>query len=139
MAMVEIAFGFANATQITFGDNRTECQFAAEDLYYNADFARQVLLFRWFNYFDIWKALDLFLYVPYNLYTIQYSCTESFYEVNELFYKYWSFTSNFEQIYFNLFYSGGNILKGMVNVAMYFMAKEYTRVDDPYSMGMELG
>ena len=93
----------------------------------------------WLNYFDIWKAVDLFLYVPYNLYTIQYSCTESFYEVDALFQKYWSFTHNFEQIYFNLFYSGGNIMKSIVNVAMYFMAKEYTRVEDPFSMGMELG
>jgi len=30
-------------------------------------------------------------------------------------------------------------MKGVVNVAMYFMAKEYTRVEDSRSMGMELG
>ena len=30
-------------------------------------------------------------------------------------------------------------MKGIVNVAMYFMAKEYTRVEDSRSMGMELG
>ena len=39
----------------------------------------------WINYFDVWKAFDLFLYVPFNLYTIQYSCTESFYEIDALF------------------------------------------------------
>ena len=69
-ALLNIAIGFANATQITFGENRTECQFAAQSLYYNAENATFVLTEDWVNYFDIWTALDLFLYVPFNLYTI---------------------------------------------------------------------
>jgi len=40
---------------------------------------------------------------------------------------------------FNLFYSAGSILKGWTNLAMYFIALEYTRVDSPFSFGMELG
>ena len=34
-SVLQIALGFTNATQITFGESRTECQFAIESLYYN--------------------------------------------------------------------------------------------------------
>ena len=32
-----------------------------------------------------------------------------------------------------------SIVKGFTNIAMYFMAKEYTRVNSPFALGMELG
>jgi hypothetical protein len=32
-SILEIFAGFANSTQITFGENRTECQFALESFY----------------------------------------------------------------------------------------------------------
>ena len=38
-----------------------------------------------------------------------------------------------------MFYSGGNIFKGIVNISLYFIAMEYTRVKSPFTMGMELG
>ena len=76
--------GFSNATQITFGANRTECQFAIEDLYYSAVDSYEILTYRWFYYFDIWEAFDIFLVVPHNLYTLQSSCTESYDEIVDL-------------------------------------------------------
>jgi len=36
--------------------------------------------------------------------------------------------TNYDDIAFNLFYNGGSILKGVVNVLMFFLAMEYTRV-----------
>lgn len=93
----------------------------------------------WFSWFDFWESIDYYLIVPHNLYLLQFACTESVYEVDDLLSKYGTFMTDASTIWFNLFYSSGNIIKGIVNVAMYFMAKEYTRVSGPYSMGMELG
>jgi hypothetical protein len=67
--------GFTNATQITFGANRTECQFAIEELYYSAEKASYILARNWFDWFDFWLSIDFYLFVPYNLYTVQFSCT----------------------------------------------------------------
>ena len=138
-SILEVILGFANATQITFGDNRTECQMAAERLYYSAERGFIVITGRWFNWFDFWFSFDYFLNVPYNLYTLQYSCTESYYEVVELFQTYTMPLRNMDMLLFNLFYSGGNIIKSIVNISMYFIAKKYTRVYDAFTLGMELG
>ena len=79
--MTEIILGFANATQITFGANRTECQFAIEALFYSSNHASYILTREWFDWFDIWLSLDFYLLVPYNLYTVQFSCTASVEEI----------------------------------------------------------
>ena len=42
-------------------------------------------------------------------------------------------------LWFNLFYNGGTIVKSLVNLGLYFIAKEYTRVKDAFSFGMEIG
>ena len=138
-AIADVTLGFANATQITFGANRTECQFAIESLLYSADKANEVLVRDWFNWFDLWLSIDYYLWVPYNLYTVQFSCTASLSEIEELGGKYWQFTSSSQTVWFNLFYNAGSIVKGFTNIAMYFMAKEYTRVNSPFALGMELG
>ena len=73
--------GFANATQFSFGGNKTECQFALEGLVHSANDATEVLLRDWFSWFDFWKAIDLYLVVPYSLYSVNFACTESLYEI----------------------------------------------------------
>ena len=40
---------------------------------------------------------------------------------------------------FNVFYNGGNIISGITNIWMYFIASDYTRVKTPFDLGMELG
>lgn len=46
----------------------------------------------WFSWFDFWLAIDEYLIIPYNLYTLQYSCTESIIEIKDLAISYWSWT-----------------------------------------------
>lgn len=60
-------------------------------------------------------------------------------EVEELAIKYWHSVTHYNQVLFNFFYSGGNIIKGVTNIIMYFLAKKYTRVKTPFKFGMELG
>ena len=94
---------------------------------------------RWFNWFDFLFAIDKFLYVPYEMYAIQYSCYQSYFEIRDLLVAYWKFTKNASVIGFNVFYSGGPIYKSIVNLIMFFWAKEYTRVQNAFAFGMELG
>lgn len=68
--ILEIAFGFLNATQVTYGKNRTECQLGLETLSYSADRGYTILSGRWFNWFDFWFAIDKYLFIPYSLYSI---------------------------------------------------------------------
>lgn len=77
---------------------------------------------RWFNWFDFWFAMDSFLFVPYELYTIQYSCYQSYIELNYLFAQYHKLFTHFDDFFFNVFYSGGTIIKNIVNLLMYFLA-----------------
>lgn len=135
----EILVGFSNATQFTFGENRTECQFAIEALYSSAQDATELLMRDWYNYWDTWKAFDTYLIVTYNLYTIQFSCFESVTEIQELSRRYGLFTTEQDVLVFNFFYNTGSIIKSITNIAMYFIASEYTRVNSPFSLGMELG
>merc|ERR1712038_1435486 len=93
----------------------------------------------WFKWFDLWAAVDVFLIVPYNLYTLQASCTESYDEIIELSQTYWAMLTDIGQIKFNLFYNSGTAIKGIVNILMYFIAEKYTRVDSAFTLGMELG
>ena len=80
------------------------------------------MLSQWPNWFDFLESIDHYIYVPYNLHTLQFSCTESVSEIADLTRKYTQFLSDKDTIWFNLFYSGGNIFKGSVNIAMYFIA-----------------
>ena len=48
-------------------------------------------------------------------------------------------TSKIDILWFNLFYNGGTIFKSVINIVLYFMAWDYTRVKDAYSFGMEIG
>ena len=138
-SVFEVILGAANATQITFGANRTLCQFAGEDLWYSAGMGNELISRDFFSYFDMLAAIDAYLYVPYNLYAIQFSCTASVDEISSLVNKYTVFTLDFDIIWFNLFYNAGTIMKGVTNIIMYWVAKDYTRVDSPFSLGMELG
>ena len=137
--ILDIFLGFANATQITFGDNRTECQFAVESLVVSADRGYTVISARWFNWFDFWFAIDKWLMISYELYAIQYSCYQSYFEIKDLLIAYWKFTSDGSVTLFNLFYSGGPIIKSITNLILFFWAKEYTRVQDAFGFGMEIG
>ena len=138
-AILDVILGFMNATQVTFGENRTECQFAAESLLYSAERGYRIMTARWFNWFDFWFAMDSFIFIPYELYSLQFSCTMSYYELIDLAEHYLAIFENLDLLFFNLFYSGGSILKGGVNIVMYFVAKDYTRVQNAFTFGMELG
>ena len=94
---------------------------------------------RWFNWFDFWYAMDYFIWVTYELYLIQHACTNSWNEIKELFSDYQSPFNDIDILWFNLFYNGGSILKSITNLILYFFAKDYTRVKDAFTFGMEMG
>lgn len=112
---------------------------AIEDLYYSSEDGTEILTRDWFDWFDFWLAIDKYLVIPYNLYTLQFSCTESIFEIKDLAMDYWSWTKDGSKIAFNSIYNAGPIIKGITNIFIYFIAKDYTRVSDGFSFGMELG
>jgi len=145
-SILEIFAGFANATQITFGENRTECQFSIETFYQSAVDATNVLTQDGtlseenpMNYFDFWLALDMYLTIPHKLHDAYYSCYMSVIEIYELMIMYTQFSYNLDILYFNMIYNAGSVIKGISNIVMYFYAKEYTRVSDGFTLGLELG
>ena len=79
------------------------------------------------------------LHVPYNLPIVLDACNGSIYELETLLDEYGSFYSNTDHVLFNLLYNGGSIVKGITHVIMYFIATDYTRVKNPFDMGMQLG
>jgi len=68
--ITKMALGFLNATQVTYGGSRTDCQLAGEALLYSARRGYTIMEARWFNWFDFWYAMDYYIWVTYELYTI---------------------------------------------------------------------
>lgn len=77
--------------------------------------------------------------MPHNLYTLQSSCIASYEEVQVLAEQYWNQLSDIKKLAFNIFYNGGSSIKGVTNIIMFFIAKEYTRINDAFDLGMEMG
>lgn len=90
----------------------------------------------WFSYMDLWRFVEAFLHVPYNLPIIILSCHDSRYEIEKLLEDYASLYNSSNAITFNVFYNGGSIIKGITNIWMYFVASDYTRVKTPFDLGM---
>lgn len=137
--ITKVALGFLNATQVTYGGSRTECQLAGEALLYSARRGYTIMESRWFNWFDFWYSLDYYFWVTYELYSIQHACTNSWNELKELFSDYQKIGEDIDIFWFNIVYNGGLVIKGLANLMFYFAAQEYTRVKDSYLFGMELG
>jgi hypothetical protein len=91
------------------------------------------------DYFDFWLAFDMYLLIPYNIHEAYYSCYMSAIEIYALFLSYAEFASNLDILWFNMLYNMGSVIKGVSNIVMYFYAKEYTRVTDGFTFGLELG
>ena len=131
--------GFSNATQLSFGENRTECQFAIEAIVDSSIYATQVLLEKWFNYWNFLRAIDNYLVIPYNLYTVTYSCYYGVLEILSLLEEYIVFHKDLKILWFNLGYNFGGLVTAIKNIWMWNVAKEYTRINDSFTMGMEIG
>lgn len=110
-----------------------------EGLYFSAEESWTIVSREWFKYFDLFEAFDKFLVVPHNLYSLQTSCISSYDEVQVLAVQYWNQLKDIKRLSFNLFYNGGSSIKGITNIVMYFIAEDYTRIDDAFSLGMEMG
>ena len=120
--------GFANATQLSFGENRTECQFALEAIADSSVYATQILLEKWFNYWNMLRAFDHYLIVSYNLYTVTYSCYYGVLEIADLLEDYFIFHKDLKILWFNLGYNFGTLITSIKNIWMWNVAKEYTRI-----------
>jgi len=91
------------------------------------------------NYFDFWLGFDHYLLIPYNLYEVWSTC---YYGIREIYYlglDYIEFSKNLNILWFNMLYNMGTVIKNVSNLVMFFMAKEYTRVQDGFTFGLELG
>lgn len=73
------------------------------------------------------------------MYDVLFSCYEGVKEIYTLVMKYIMFATNPNIMYFNLAYNAGTIIKNITNLVMFFYAKEYTRVSDGFTFGLELG
>ena len=135
----QMLIGFANATQISFGGNRSECQFGVEAVIDSAVFATQVAMEKWPNYWNVLKAIDAYLIIPYNLYTLTYGCYWGVLEILDLLTDYFIFHKDLKILAFNLGYNAGALITGIKNIWLWNVAKEYTRVRDAFTMGMEIG
>ena len=84
--------GFANATELLFGENRTDCQFAIEAIIDSSIYATQILVEKWFNYWNVLRAIDNYLQVSYSLYDVCYACYHGIMELLGLLKNYIEFT-----------------------------------------------
>lgn len=104
----EVFLGFMNSTQITYGENRTVCQFALEGIYSSAINATNVMTREDpINWFDFWLAIDMYLQIPYNLHAVYWSCYQGALEIYDLFKEYSEFVTNLDILYFNMAYHAG--------------------------------
>ena len=131
--------GFANEMQFSFGENRTDCQWAMEAIVDSSVFATQVLLEKWPNYWNVLKAIDSYLIVPHNLYTIIYSCYWRVLEIADLLSDYFIFHKDLKILWFNLRYNFGSLITNVKNICMLLVSKKYTRIDNALTMGLEIG
>ena len=135
----QLLVGFSNATQISFGQNRTDCQFALEAIADSSVFASQILVEKWFNYWNFLRAIDNYLIVTYNLHTVCFSCYYGVLELVDLFDDYIDFVHDIKILWFNWGYNMGGIITSIKNIWMWNVAKEYTRIEDAFTMGLEMG
>jgi len=85
------------------------------------------------------RAIDNYLVVTYNLYTVTYSCYHGILELIELGKVYIMFSKDLKILWFNLGYNFGGLVTSIKNIWMWNVAKEYTRISDSFTMGMEMG
>ena len=135
----QLLLGFANATQISFGGNRSECQFGIEAIIDSSVFATQMAQEKWPNYWNVLKAIDGYLMVPYSLYGLTYGCYWGVLEIVDVLTDYFIFHKDAKILAFNVGYNAGAIITGIKNIWMWNVAKEYTRVSDAFTMGLEIG
>ena len=57
----------------------------------------------------------------------------------DLFLAYGKIFTSVDVFWFNMLYNVGDMISGVTNIIMYFMAKDYTRVVNGYTLGMEFG
>ena len=120
--------GFSNATQLSFGENRTDCQFAIEAIVDSSIYATQILLEKFFNYWNMLKAFDNYLVIPYSLHTVCYACYHGVMEILALCENYILFAKDLKILWFNLGYNFGGLVTAIKNIWMWNVAKEYTRI-----------
>lgn len=94
---------------------------------------------KWFNYWNFLRAIDNYLIVMYNLHTLCFSCYHGILELVDLFQDYIEFAHDIKILWFNLGYNLGTIITMIKNIWMWNVAKEYTRIEDAFSMGLEIG
>jgi len=85
------------------------------------------------------RAFDHYLIVSYNLYTVTYSCYYGVLEIADLLEDYFIFHKDLKILWFNLGYNFGTLITSIKNIWMWNVAKEYTRIEDSFTMGMEMG
>ena len=120
--------GFFNATQVSFGGNRSDCQFAMENMVDSCIYASLVLLEKWPNYFNVLRAFDSFLVVPYEIYNVTASCYYGVLEMHDLLNDYFIWRDDGYILAFNIGYNLGAIITNIKNIWMWNVAKDYTRV-----------
>ena len=68
-----------------------------------------------------------------------YACYHGIMELLGLLQNYIEFTKDVKILWFNLGYNFGGIVTSIKNIWMWNVAKEYTRINDSFTMGMEMG
>ena len=60
-------------------------------------------------------------------------------EIYGLLLNYIKFAQDVKILWFNLGYNLGGLVTAIKNIWMWNVAKEYTRIEDSFTMGMEMG
>lgn len=60
-------------------------------------------------------------------------------EIYGLLLNYIKFAKDVKILWFNLGYNLGGLVTSIKNIWMWNVAKEYTRIEDSFTMGMEMG
>ena len=67
------------------------------------------------------------------------ACKNGFDETSGVLTNFKDSMADWQVIKFNLFFHCGNIVSSVKNLAFYFYAINYTRVQSPFDVGLELG
>lgn len=68
-----------------------------------------------------------------------FGCYQGGVELFDLFLAYGKIFTSAEVFWFNMLYNVGDMISGVTNIVVYFLAKDYTRVVNGYTLGMEFG
>ena len=128
-------FGFMNTTQLTFSPNKSVCVDNSFTIYETYSDVQQTSP----GLKHTLKAVNLIVDMAALLYPTGTACKNGFDETTGVLINFKHAMMDWQVVKFNLFFYSGNIVSSVKNLVLYFYSINYTRVQSPFEVGLELG